>query len=290
VFYAKPIPNSNVTALSLPKPFGDDFNPSAISIVNYPYANVRYVNYWIENGKYLTKNNVPVQTENAYMNLENPTEYTCMKQDTIDYHRHETHVKGLEDVRLGPNNTFFATSVGEYLKDMIVPLYGKYNHTNASYDDVVIMTSPKNRHCEKNWLFIPDSDRIIYDWCPFQVGKINNDTLEITNTYQTPHFFSKVRGSASPIIFENTLITLVHFIDVDHSTNARIYYHCFVKLDRTSYKPLQISLPFVFQSTSVEYCVCATMNGSTITCYVSFNDSKPSKVTFDYSNLQWNSI
>jgi glycosyltransferase involved in cell wall biosynthesis len=289
-FYAKPIPNSKVTPLILPKPFGDDYNPSAISVMNYPYANVRYVNYWMDNGNYLTKNNVPVQTQNAYVNLENTSDITLMKEDSIGFMKYESNVQGLEDIRVSSDGHFLATSVYEYLKDNITILHGDYNYTQGTYDNVKLMISPTNRKCEKNWLFLPDSTKVIYDWHPFQIGIIKDDKLEIEQIHNTPSFFTRIRGSAPPVNFEQSLLVLVHFIDFEHNTNIRRYYHCFIKLDNKTLKPLEISLPFVFQSVSVEYCVSMTIDNNTITCYASYMDSKPVKVMFDYNELKWISI
>lgn len=289
-FYAKPIRDSNVTPLVLPNPFGEDFNPSAISIVKYPYANVRYVNYWMENGNYLTKNNVPVQTQNAYVNLERIENVMCMKEDSVGYFKYQSNVQGLEDVRVSSSSTFLATSVNEYVKDTVTLLHGTYNMKDGTYDNVKLMKSPNNRKCEKNWLFLPNSECVIYDWYPFQVGKLQDDTLQIIKSYDTPPFFSRLRGSASPVKFNDNLVTLVHFIEMDPNTRARIYYHCFVMLEKDTYRPIQISLPFVFESISVEYCICITIENGIITCYVSFKDANPTKVVFNYSHIEWISI
>jgi hypothetical protein len=55
-FYAKPL-GPVVPRTNLPRPFGETFQPTVISVREYPFANVRYVNYYVENGNFLTRNN-----------------------------------------------------------------------------------------------------------------------------------------------------------------------------------------------------------------------------------------
>lgn len=293
-FYAKPIPNSKVTPVVLPKPFGEEFNPSAISVINYPYANVRYVNYFIEpNGSYTVKNNQPVITKNAYVNLENSSnDYFTMNDDTIGIPNHGAPVQGVEDIRLFTNGNdiyFTGTTIdrvpgNQHGLNTIRILHGKYNYTNGKYDDCRVMRSPENRSCEKNWLPFSEN-KVIYDWCPFRLTTIKDDTLEFTHVYETPNFFRHIRGGAPPFMHNNQWFTLVHF--VEHSV-PRKYYHSFVVLEKDTFKPLKISLPFVFQECTIEFSTsCRKVNDSTFELYASKMDRNPIRVIFNPTELQW---
>jgi len=282
-FSVKPL-KSKITKLVLPSPFGEDFTPSAISLDTYPLANVRYVNYWIENGDYKTKNG-DVQTHNAYINLETNEIVSKMKDESITLPRFNTTVKGLEDIRLFRKYNklkFNATSVREYLENKITVVYGDYNIDDGSYTNINVLKTPNI--CEKNWLPISNTDLTIYGWHPYTLLK---DQTEIVKQINTPPFFSLLRGSAPPVHYNDKWLCLVHFVEY---CKPRIYYHCFVELDK-DFIPQKLSLPFTFKSNSIEYCVSFRFQTpNIIEAYVSFMDKDSSKVEFDISSLEWISI
>jgi glycosyltransferase involved in cell wall biosynthesis len=283
-FYVSPI-SSNTTKLDIPKVFGDNFTPSAISLDIYPYANVRFVNYWITNGDYFTKDNVPVQTENAYMNLET-NEVIKMNDASITLPRYETHVKGLEDIRLyhsGDTLKFTSTSVREYEKDTVRVINGVYDKSNGRYDSLEILPSPVKSTCEKNWLAISNTDMFIYGWHPY---RITNSSGKILKEIQTPPLFSFFRGSANPVKKDDCYWTLVHMVDY---SKPKVYHHCLVELNK-SLVPIRITLPFVFKSPSIEYCVSFRLIETALEFYVSFMDKDPHKITASIDSLQWVNI
>ena len=276
VFYVRPL--GTVTALSLPRPFGEAYRPSAISLREYPLANVRYINYWMETGDYKTPPGECVRTENAFVNLETGEVLATMKDASITLPRREVAVKGLEDVRLYGDNRFVAT-VQEYTEG-VHQLDGVYDVSTGTYQDVAVLPSPTNRSCEKNWLPIPGTNSFVYDWHPFQtIGTL-------AKTYPVPPFFALLRGSAPPVQRNGEWWVLAHFVD---HTKPRRYYHCVVVLDET-FRPVRVSLPFVFKSPGVEYCISTRFVDSALECYVSFEDTNPSRVVIPVSDLAWNSI
>jgi glycosyltransferase involved in cell wall biosynthesis len=279
-FYIAPV-SANVKALATPQPFGPEFHSSAVSIVEYPYANVRYVNYWIEGNEYKTPRNEPVQTHNAYVNLDTMEVVHTMDEDTVGLPKTEHRVRGLEDVRVMGNE--FTATVYEYGSGVRV-MKGTYNR-DGTYADCAVMASPFQRECEKNWLLMEGTTNIIYDWSPLH---ILNTKGEIVTTHETPPWFFLLRGSAPAKLYKGRLWALAHFVEY---TNPRKYYHCFVTLQPDTYKPVSVSLPFVFKSPGVEYCVSFTITESgTIDCYVSFQDQASSVVTFSEDDLEFLSI
>ena len=279
-FSIKPLKNTKITKLDLPSPFGEDFTPSAISLNEYPMANVRYINYWIDNGEYKTKDNQSVQTHNAYINLETNEIISIMKDESITLPRFDTHVKGLEDIRLFTKDgklKFNATSVKEYIENKVSVIYGDYN-LDGTYSNLNIIQTA--RDCEKNWLPISNTTMSIYNWHPYIIIKDNG---EIVKQINTSPLFSLFRGSASPIRYNDGWLCLVHFVEY---CKPRIYYHCFIELDK-SLNPQKISLPFSFKSNSIEYCVSFRLINNIVEAYVSFMDKDSSKVEFDVSSLQW---
>jgi len=285
-FYASELDASR-EQLILPKPFGNEFSPSAISIDTYPFANIRYVNYWMADGNYHTKDSCPVQTENAYVNLETSEVIVRMNDSSVGLSRFDTHVKGLEDIRLFHNKgilKFTATSVREYSENVIRVILGDYDKQNGNYTNVSILASPVGSECEKNWLPFENTDMFIYSWHPYTLV---NSKSDIVKTVDTPSFFSHLRGSAPPVKVGDRYLTLVHFVEY---SKPRKYYHCFVELNK-SLEPVGISLPFVFKSPSVEYCVSFRFRTeNTIEFYTSFMDSTPHRIVADISKFEWISI
>jgi hypothetical protein len=272
-FYVKPI--GTLRPLELPAPFGDVYTPSAISIHKYPFANVRYVNYRVTStGEYTTPNNEPVQTENAYINLETQEIISKMNDASVGLPRRDVRVRGLEDIRVSDSK--FTATVQEYAEGVRV-LEGDYHPETGTYSNCKVLASPNNRSCEKNWLSIPGENSYIYDWHPFQI--IGDRTM----TRPTPPMFSLFRGSAPPTRVPGGWWVLVHMVEY---SKPRAYTHCFVRLN-AEFHPIAISLPFIFQSPSIEYCVSTRLVEGGIECYVSRMDKDPAVVIIPFDLLEW---
>jgi len=268
---------------------GFDYHPSSISVCD-DIHNVRFVNYLInhadgsyimKDGKYSTDNHV--RTQNAVVIKGVPT---MMNDSSVTLPRRDAHIKGLEDVRIYRNAkgmmSFVATSL-EYSEKIRI-VRGSYNTDSATYSDCVVMNSPQNQDCEKNWLPINYSDDVIYRWSPLEIGRFEGAELKIIASYKMPWLFQHFRGSAIPVRVGNELWALVHFVEY---TMPRKYFHCFVALDQRNYKPTRISVPFVFRQKTIEYCLGVTIKGTQATCYVSTMDDSPVIVEFDTSQLSW---
>jgi hypothetical protein len=284
-FYVKPIPGK-IEKLSLPSPFGDEFHPSAISIINYPLANVRYINYKIQpNGSYVMPNNIVI-TKNAYVNLEN-NEYLCMNDPTPLF---ESHIRGLEDLRVYQfdNKCYFtATSFKEYLQDKISIVHGEYDIETKSYKDLTAIISPRNQDCEKNWVNIPETDEFIYSWHPLRIGKIRNNKFYFNKEIETPPLFSLFRGSAPPIEVNGKWIVLVHFVEYCQPRN---YYHCFVELEKSTYNITKVSLPFVFENLGIEFSISGRFANDSLEYYFSSWDSNPSRINIELNSIVYLNI
>jgi glycosyltransferase involved in cell wall biosynthesis len=268
---------------------GFDYHPSSISVCE-DIHNVRFVNYQInhadgsyimKNGKYSTENQV--RTQNAVVVNGVPT---MINDSSISLVRRDAHIKGLEDVRIYRNAkgvmSFVSTSL-EYSEKIRI-IRGTYNVNTASYSDCVVMNSPQNQDCEKNWIPINNTDDLIYRWSPLEVGRFEGQDLKIFTSYGTPWLFKHFRGSAIPVKVGDELWALVHFVEY---SMPRKYFHCFVALNSTNYKPIRVSTPFVFRQKTIEYCLGVTIKGTQATCYVSTMDDSPTIVEFDTSQLNW---
>ena len=288
-FYIEPL-KSQISLYPIMRDFaGFDYHPSSISVCD-DIHNVRFVNYLINHsdGSYIMKNgnystDHHVRTQNAVVVNGTPR---MMDDASVTLTRRESHIKGLEDVRIYRNArgvmSFVATSF-EYI-DKVRIVKGTYNVDSATYSDCVVINSPQNEECEKNWLPVNGTDDVIYRWSPLEIGRFDGQDLKIIASYKMPWLFSHFRGSAIPVRVGNELWALVHFVEY---AMPRKYFHCFVALDPANYRPTRVSCPFVFRQKTIEYCLGVTIKGTQATCYVSTMDDSPVIVEFDISQLAW---
>ena len=283
------IPISTVyTPLSIPKCLPDEFRPSAVSVVSYPFANVRHVNYLQPfDGTYRTRDGGPIQTHNLYVNLETGEHVSTMDDSTVSIPRNPARVKGLEDIRLFTRDgrtRFIATSYNEFCPS-IGMITGEYNSEAGTYSSVQHLPSPILAQCEKNWLPISNTRTFIYSWNPFRLIEETNGSAQIIQTYTTPALFKLFSGSAPPIFVNGKFICMIHFIN---HYPSRKYYHMFVELDSVTYVPIRISVPFIFKTQSIEYCVgFRQMDADTLECFPSFMDGSPSRTTIPIDSIEW---
>jgi glycosyltransferase involved in cell wall biosynthesis len=276
-FYVNAIP-SRMKKLEFQNPFGDNYRPSAISVIEFPFVNARFVNYTHSNGNYTTKDGSTIQTRNAYVNL-NTGDATAMSDPEFPL---DSRVRGLEDIRVYGDH-FTAVSNFQYLPDHVSIIHGDYDVKTMSLKNCVDMKSPTNNKCEKNWLNVEGTSHFIYSWSPLRIGKLYEDKLIIFKETKTPPLFNLFRGSAPPIDWDGDLLTMVHLVEY---SVPRKYYHCFVRMSK-DYTNITITLPFYFQSNDIEYCVSIFKTDNDINCFVSFNDCNPHMVTINYQDLEW---
>jgi tetratricopeptide (TPR) repeat protein len=282
-FYAKPV-NSVRTRLQIPSLFGDDFKPSAVSLISYPIANVRFVNYTVKDGAFITPNGLSL-CENASINLVTSELISKMDESTVGLPTVPHTIRGLEDIRVYGNmngQLEFTATVHNYEKDKVRILHGTYS-LQGSYSDCVILPSPKGAMCEKNWLAVAGTNTFIYEWYPFT---LLNRTGDVISTTPTPPMFSLFRGSAPPIRMGAKWWALVHIVDYD---TIRKYYHCLVELS-VDMRPLQITLPFIFVASGIEYCLSMRNSGSTLYCYAGINETDVSEFAIPHSEFTWVSL
>ena len=275
-------------SIVIKSPFSPEFNPTAISVYDYPYANARFVNYNIdEKGAYIGVNG-QIYTKNACINLETG-DTQVMEVDTDSPFK--SSVSGVEDIRVYKfeNKLFFAgVSYYEYAKDKIAIVHGEYDTLSGKLVNVTGINSPFNHQVEKNWLNITGTDLFVYGWYPLRIGKIRKDKFIISKQIDTPLYFSLFRGSTPSIEVDGVLYILVHM--VEHST-PRKYYHLFVQLEKDTFKPLRCSLPFYFRKNEIEYCISLSYDGNDcMKCYTTLNDKNPCEITISLKELNWITI
>jgi hypothetical protein len=289
IFYVEPIGLEFVNHPIQRDLVGRDYHPTSVCSFEDKQM-VRFVNYSITNtGSYDMKEghysaNHKVRTQNVVWNEDGST--VQMKDVSITLPRRPHHILGVEDVRLYRNAAgevrFFGIT-GEYSEKIRI-LSGLCDLETGEYRNPVILDSPLNADCEKNWIPVNGTDDVIYSWNPLRIGQIEGNQLVFKQTLKTPDFFRHLRGSAVPIRVNDELWCLVHYV---HHSSPRKYYHCIVKLDASTYKPKSISLPFVFRKEGIEYCLSMTYGKNELEFIFSSWDDNPCSTRVPLELLEW---
>jgi glycosyltransferase involved in cell wall biosynthesis len=289
IFYVEPIGLEFVNHPILRDLVGRDYHPTSVCSFENKQM-IRFVNYSItDTGNYDMKEghysaNHKVRTQNVVWNEDGTT--VIMKDSSVTLPRRPHHILGIEDVRLyrdADNEIRFFGITGEY-SDKIRILSGICDLETGEYRNPVLLESPLNADCEKNWIPVSGTDDVIYSWNPLRIGQIEGNQLVFKQTLKTPDFFRHLRGSAVPTRVKDELWCLVHYV---HHSTPRKYYHCIVKLDATTYQPKCISLPFVFRKEGIEYCLSMTYGKNELEFIFSSWDDNPCSTRVPLELLEW---
>ena len=273
-----------------------DFVPTSTSFVpcgsgSGYLVNVRYVNYRIQpDGSYLMMSNgslsrdTPVRTRNFMVRTDaNFVPYSPLEEMVCPSIQTSSHIQGVEDLRLIDENRWVGTGV---MPDgNIRQLCGTYDTATHTLTDAVVLESPTNQRCEKNWISIPLS-RFIYSWGPFRI--LDKDTNQFIHTQKTPRFFEHVRGSSNTVSFEGSTYAIVHVVQY---VQPRKYYHMVVKLSGDYSTVLEYTNPFYFKTNAIEYVLAMDITpDGLIKTIVSQNDMNPVLVSIQLKTLKFNII
>jgi len=287
----------------------EQFKPSSCSIQPYGKGyimNIRYINYSFNKegiiyyhypDKVCKTKNVYVFLDESYKAISNPV---VLKEV---YTKYQTEFIGLEDIRLfyHQNKLKCIASCGNITNDgKIVITIGDYDIKNKLINNLKIIKSPYNSNMEKNWIFVNEQYLLnldesknkmnfIYDWSPFQIGYINNESqLHIYKKYNVPNLFKRFRGSTIVVEYNGFLWCLVHYLKTQRP--RRVYHHCLVQLEYGTLKPISITNPFVFLNKGIEYCIGFEIKNDIAIFIFSSNDSNPSPIQKDMDTFILNRI
>jgi hypothetical protein len=199
---------------------------------------------------------------------------------------------GLEDLRLfvHKNQLLYTAATKSTTPDTNYKIVmGNYDITTNQLINSRVLEHPTPQPCEKNWLMVSLADQdptVIYNWHPFQTLTVDpsSNTLKPLNTFSTPPYFSKLRGSANPVLYNGKYICLTHV--VKHGT-PRKYYHHLVVLDKETLKPETLSVPFYFGTQGIEYSLGFDIQGDTLTIAFSSFDANPKLLTTSLKAIEF---
>lgn len=242
------------------------FVPSSIAYCN-GILNVRYVNYELTpTGAYIIHHpSGHLYTKNIALQLNNQYEITGIhimpdKPETLV--SKGRIIEGIEDIRLfqEEERLRFIGTQREFSEENVNRMItGDYNINELSLDKCTVIEPPVYTGCEKNWVPIHSGDTneilYIYSWGPMRIGKIVDGKLEIQTEIQSPLdiFLSKMKGSS--IFIPDSHGDLVGVIHYSEEGSPRKYFHCILRLDKTTLRPIAVSHPFVFERFGIEFCI-----------------------------------
>ena len=150
-------------------------------------------------------------------------------------------------------------------------------------DKLVPLLGPDPKRSEKNWMPVVKNGELhlIYSYDPFIVYQPDLETgqLRTIEKKQPEHDFSKLRGSAPPIEFDDGYLMVVHetiLSDPQSSQpNKRYYLHRFAFLDKDC-NIKKLSKPFTFKHLGVEFCagIAHDHSGKNLVIGVSIEDKE----------------
>tara|TARA_A100001011_G_scaffold400434_1_gene514951 strand:+ start:1950 stop:3905 length:1956 start_codon:yes stop_codon:yes gene_type:complete len=223
--------------------------PSIINLNNTYGINIRYVNYNIQaNGTYdWVKNIISI---NKFLTYDKEFNKLQVKEMNYDYKNRQ--YEGIEDIKIINNNNDIKF-IGNKLKinNNIGICIGHYDISNCNiiYNE---LSKENEESCEKNWVFIPKTDKIIYKWYPLEIYDISNNYLINQKIQSMPHIFKMARGSTNGFLYKDEIWFIVHFVhQIDNE--PRFYYHMFVKFNKDMTKVTN-SVPFKLTNEPIEYC------------------------------------
>lgn len=247
--------------------------------------NLRYVSYYIkDNGCYdLTVDHInpdyKIITINEYLKIDN--NFEIIERCEMDYNYNVLDINskyiGIEDIKV-VNGKFFGTCY----KNQLLIGYGEYDYFSGKHQPIIIK-SPENRNCEKNWSLIENCDKIIYKWYPLTIGKIVGDNFIETDKFATPLFFRHIRGSSNGCYYQNEWWFLTHL--VEHS-EPRHYYHCIVILDNELKIKRWTSL-FKLDKYPIEFGLGLIVEHNRILISYSTMDRNSNIGIYQHSSLIW---
>ena len=238
--------------------------------------NIRYVNYYINDGGGYLYCDKHIITTNRYIEIDNNFNLTLEKWFDLPFDNRR--YIGIEDIRVFydvEKNTPIFIGTGYHKNNHIGIVTGDYDYQSGKLISSEVLPNFNKSSCEKNWVYVEykGSTHVIYEWSPLKICKIADNeegdkVLHLTETRQMPHIFKRIRGSTCGFKFskpcgENTLgniaiqITEDEIWFVTHIVSyeqPRHYYHVIVVFD-ANMNLLRYSAPFKFEGDPIEYCL-----------------------------------
>lgn len=285
LFYVKNLENAEFrpVPVKLPPVYEGSnltYNPMNPSILKKEDGYVficRTVNFTLDNGNYATidpRDNT-IRTKNFLIHYDKEFNFLSQSEIVEKLARPKVSppfpIEGLEDCRIVDFNqnywftcTTFDTNPYGPCQISLCRLAEESVGGTINVESLIPLKGPDPHRYEKNWLpFVHEGALcVVYSYDPFIVYRLNIKTGESEQIvhYEPKQDFSRFRGSAAPIPFDEGYLVLVHEV-VMLANNSRCYLHRFLYLDE-NFMVTQVSTPFSFRHLGVEYCCSMTLDHS----------------------------
>jgi tetratricopeptide (TPR) repeat protein len=274
LFYVEPLKNAVYQPVAMDLPLIKEnipyrpMNPSILKTSDGYYVICRVVNYVQEGARdfYTYDEKGIYRSRNFFLRYDSQFYLLSQKELLEEGFREKIGspiVQGFEDCRLfefdqrlwftctttdtNPTGSFQISlcQLGNMEREDSIPV-----HLISS------LKGPDPYRCEKNWLpFVFEGKfHTIYQYDPFTIYAPDPKTgdCECVHSYQPAYDFSRLRGSAGPIPFDEGYLVLVHEV-VFLPDSRRAYVHRFLFLNQ-DWIVTKKSKPFIFKHIGVEYC------------------------------------
>ncbi len=221
-------------------------------------------------------------------------------EDTSIWPRNlQSPVVGYEDPRIVYyNNTYYFTATSFECTRILKPAMVLCELDTSSWNVIktIQLQCQDMNDMQKNWLPFVDHKTnkflVIYRFSPFIVNEINvgdgsfKEIVRIT----LPHIhFPTVRGSTSPVPFDNGWLFVIHFVNYDNASED-IYYSRFVWMTY-DFIPKKMSATFTLEHFGLEYISGLAILNDAV--YITYNiqdiQSKLSRISVNIlrSKIKW---
>jgi glycosyltransferase involved in cell wall biosynthesis len=252
-------------------------NPTLVKTGDGYAVICRTVNYiQVGNGNYVTlsDDNI-IKTKNFFLQYDKNFNLLSHKEivEGLPRPRAISSIQGLEDCRLVnlDDEFWFTCAICDIKQGSVAQACCKLG--GSFYDDYIevekLIPMFTLNAIEKNWLPFKHEDSLyaIYTYNPFTIFEIDTETgiFQIAKCKDTPCDFSRFRGSAPPIEFDEGYLFMIHEVTWQE---RRIYTHRFVYCDK-KFNIKKLSKPFIFFHHGIEYCCGMTFDHDKKNCILS---------------------
>jgi len=238
--------------------------------------NMRYVNYFINDGGSYLNCDKYIITHNKFYELKK--NFEIISEKWLETEFEDRRYIGIEDIRIFyENDDLLFIGTGYHKSNKIGIVNGKYDvSTSSKLISNEMSTNFSNSDCEKNWVYVnyKDKTNIIYKWSPLQICEIDAETnvISLVESKGMPKIFNMVRGSTCGFNYKKSLKDTNVYLNngnielqieeteiwfvlhiVSYET-PRHYYHLIAVFDE-SMNLLRYSAPFKFEENPIEYCL-----------------------------------
>ena len=261
-------------------------NPGIFRLQDKLIINCRCVNY-NQVGTSYTSCHLDGKIRTRNFLIECDTNFNPIKQiEVVDQFKNGNFpkwIEGHEDCRFVPSGdgkellfsavTFHLTleylpqiAVSKISTEKVFEAFKEMGETKVPIESTQLIRGPNPGRCEKNWLpFVREGElHFVYLYDPFVIIKPTSSSIEVVEVEPSKFDFSRFRGSAAPIEFDDGYLLIVHEV-IFNSKGERTYVHRFLWFNNDlTLSGLKVSPVWYLKEPGIEFCSGMLMMDRTI--------------------------